>query len=617
MHRHAVTFIFVLSLLLIHCRPFISYKNEAERIRKEAQQLYDDANKLLPSSIRNAAEVGLTAVDEALGIALDPRAVRFAAVSTATMLADEAVKTVIMRQAKKFDRIFGADHSEAVCSMLLNTYCYPILNEILVAAIDRRLARIDSSFTGDTTALPLDTIITMKLAAFNLENAVNVIKGFGTGNNTPDYYRAVDMHPVNTATYAVTRNWKDLGLVYQFRISNDQLDMKCSDRPWQPLPLPGGQVPRMVAADNNRAFVLTVDNQLWWYCIKDDQAQWSIDIMETAVEVMALKPVVGNEVCGILLPHLIRITDSTVVKATAAGYIKEWKGLHFPGSKAYWEEKCTAWTDVALSLDKMLLKTGDGVSFTAQDYADWSRRAHREGTWSELLSWTGRDLIFYRGLNVPVDSIVDIAVGNWNGTVATMYILASGKIWFIDEEIIHPEWKPIENWNEKWALLAKEYHPIEHAPYPLDTSCRIDASNSVIAVSKNTGTESTISWVRWDYHQKDDFIYWPLDWCEHAWYTVTCPSLATGDFRISTIGGIDPRESNTVWSVPAPAFTFHNYLPAEGYQGIFGDVPREQVSTYPVELFVADVTDSVEVFSLQQTRMLRAGKGRWEREKRF
>ena len=100
----------------------------------------------------------------------------------------------------------------------------------------------------------------------------------------------------------------------------------------------------------------------------------------------------------------------------------------------------------------------------------------------------------------------------------------------------------------------------------------------------------------------------------HEWYTVTPPRLGSGDFRITTMGDIDPRESNTVWSLPAPAFTFNTPLPDTAYRGLFGDIPREEVSTYPVDLYVAGNGDTVQVFSVKSAELVRKGKGKWSLE---
>ncbi|MCX7725924.1 MAG: hypothetical protein N2053_03630, partial [Chitinispirillaceae bacterium] len=68
---------------------------------------------------------------------------------------------------------------------------------------------------------------------------------------------------------------------------------------------------------------------------------------------------------------------------------------------------------------------------------------------------------------------------------------------------------------------------------------------------------------------------------------------------------------NTVWSVPAPAFTFHNYLPKAGYQGIFGDVPPSQVSAYPVDIFLKDSMGTLYHLSLEESRALVSTNFKW------
>ena len=566
-----------------------------------------DVNRLLPSSITDAAKIGLQAVDEAVRLSNDPRVIRYIAVTTATLLAKEAVKTMVTSRTKKIDRLFGTGQSEETAMLLLSNYCYPLLDELLPAAIDLRLRRLDPAFSGDTAGPDVDSMILSYVTRFKVDEAIEILMGTGFLEREPDTVTGVKS--INDATHATALNWMDAGRRYQYRIENGTLEMKCGDNAWERLPLPGGRTPRMIAADNNRCFVLTDESELWWHCVKPDQAKWSIDIMRTAVELMALRPVFGDRLCEEIMPLLVRITDSVAIRAASHKWLGEWRDSI--GSHAYWNAKCKALSQVVMNVEPLLLKTGEGKSFTAQDYANWSRNAHREGAWSNLLSWRSGDSTFHRGGNIPADSIVDIAIGHWNSTVVTMYVLALGKIWFIDEEIIQPEWKVIENWNAKWAILANEYHPIENSPYPLDTTCRIDASNSVIAVSRRSNDTSFIYWLRWDYHQKDDFVYWPLDWCEHAWHAVVCPPLPTIDFRISTIGTIDPRRKGTVWSIPAPYFTFHNYLPVRGYQGIFGDIQRDQVDIYPVDLFILDTVGAALRFSADRAKSVTARTVEW------
>ncbi len=598
-----------LLMVLLSCRPFLSMKDEAGRIHREARELRDDVNDLLPSTLKSAATIAREAIEASRRISRDPEVFRVVARSTATLLAHEAAKEILLKKARRFDEVFGTDRSEALCAMVLSTYGYPILDRFIARSIELRLK--EGPDTG--TAAWVDSLIRVFIEEMDFDLTIDMIKGFGTPSATPEYHSAIGMYSVCSDTYAVTRNWKDHGLVYQYRISGKRLELKRSDGPWEHLPIPGDRTPSMIAADNNRCLVFTAEKEIWWYCARDDQARWSSDLMSTATGMIALAPEAGGTVCAELVPLMTAVTDSVAAKASGLRYLNRWKHRTPGGSGRYWEDRCRAIQDVVPGIERQLLKTGDG-SFTARDYAEWSARAHAGNSWSDLLSWTSGDVTFRRGLNVPVDSITDIAIGNWNGTVISVYILALGKIWFIDEEIIHPEWKAIENWNEQWAVIGKKYHTIKNSPFPLDGRSRIDASNSVIAVSRKNGTAVNIFWLRWDYHQKDDFIYWPLDWCEHSWYSVECPQGSTTDFRISTVCGLDPREKNTVWSVPAPAFTFHNYLPAEGYEGIFGDVPRKQVSAYPVDLFISGESGAVFHFSAKQADRFIGERARWSRD---
>lgn len=598
------------ALLAVAVSFFLSC-NELERIEREARRLFDRSNKILTTAIGDAARMGMVAVNQAYDRARDPALFRFVAKSTATTLADQAVKIIITKQLDQFDKIFGVNHSAAVGDQLLMTYCYPILNDIIEAAIELKLQEYDATNAGIVTTAELDSIVVAHLKMYDLAQAIDMVKALGVKEKIPEYFSAVGVNPVNTATYASTRNWKDNGLVYQYRIADTTIEMRRSDGEWQRLTMPAGLHPRIIAANNNRLLVLTHSNELWWYCVKRDQVQWSIDVMNEAVKVMALKPELGSGICSDIVPLLEAISDSVAVLAASNKLLQPWADSIAAHGGAYWSTRCAAWSDMVLSIDKLLLKSDDGQSFTADDYLAWSHRSHQDGTWANLLTWSAHGYTFHRGSNIPLDSIVDIAVGHWNGTVVTMYAIAREKIWFIDEEVIHPEWKPIEQWNTKWAIIAKEYEQIGNAPYPLDATCRIDAANSVVAVVKKGAEGVQLSWIRWDYHQKDDFIYWPLDWCEHAWHTVICPSVSTTDFRLATMGTIDPRDNNTVWSVPAPTFTVHTYLPQNDYKGIFGDIPRELVSAYPVTAFIKSDSGTVYTFTLDQAKNLTQSNAVW------
>ena len=617
--RTLTVIIAALSVIILSCFPVRFFSNETKRIQDAADQLFNQSKDLMTSALGDAARMSFESVGIAFRQAniLDPAAVRYVAVETAKMTAHRAAELLFESQASEIDRIFGVNRSGAVIAVLLTTYVNPTLDDIINETVTWQMHMHDSGYTGDTSAPDIGAIIDRHLSGFSFAEALQMIRGFATENKAPEYFASVAMQAVNSRSYCATRNWKDHGVVYQYRIIDDSLQMKRADSSWEPLtshPFEG--TPVSIAADNNRLLVLTDRHELWWYLPIDDQAQWSIDLMNTAVAFTDLKPVVGEQLCDVMLPVFIGVTDSIIAMAASIPSLQKWftRPANDSAVIRYWTERCSVYTETALNIERFLLTADSGKSFSAKTYADWSSRYHKGGSWANLLSWTDGTDTLTRGGNLDREKITDIAVGNWNGTVVTAYALAEGKIWFLDEEIIQPEWKPIERWNDGWTLIGqRNYEQIGDSPYPLDSTCDIEASNSVISVIKKTSSATQIYWLRWDYHQKDDFVYWPLDWCNHAWHFVEYSGSDVRNFRISTIENIDPRENGTVWSVPAPAFTLHEYIPQPGYKGIFGDVPREMVDSYPVDLYLGIGANTVFHYSNNHSRAVTNGPVRWEK----
>ncbi len=555
---------------------------------------YSDFGKKVPSYLVKTSELALEAIDKTVKISDRKEVRRYVATYAATLLAEEAIKLFVMTESRKLDKIFGENRSEILLTLLLENYCYPIIRDIIKEQINYYFSLSDSGQAQIKKPDP-DSIVRSYIIKYKFNDPYSVIISLNeqieaiTARKNMEIIKAV-----NADDYAACRNWKDGGKKYEYRIRDSILEMRVEENEWRHISIPYNKKPVNIASDNNRCFVMTAEKELWWYCPVEDQAKWSIDIMKTAVEIIELKSIVGEGVCGDVVALTEAVIDSVMSNTPAGKNFMEFivKKDSLQNIREYFTKRCNMLTDAALSLDRILLKAGGGRSFTAKDYALWSKKAHATGSWSNLLYWETNGELFERGKNIDPDSIADIAVGNWNGTVVTMYVLAHGKIWFIDEEIIHPDWKPVEKWNNGW-LTIKDYKDIGNSPYPLDNMCRIDASNSVIAVLKKDSTRSDIYFLRWDYHQKDDFVYWPLDWCEHEWYRIKLPVCNPTGMRINTLCKIDPRLKNTPWSVPAPAFAFHNYLPQEGYEGIFGDIPREKVSIYPVGISVKDTVDTI------------------------
>lgn len=327
------------------------------------------------------------------------------------------------------------------------------------------------------------------------------------------------------APVVTTVNYAGKKTRYAYRIVDGTIETKHDSSGW--MPLPGGN-PRgcngkplsakLIAADNNRLFIMAADKKgtrtLWFYCVRADQAEWS----------------------------------------------------------------------------KKLIKIGGDMM--RKGYAAWTECAHKEAAWTNLLALRsfvtyvspryqrtgfdekGNPVLKVEADNVPrtsidINDIVDIAVGNWTGTVVTYYVLmgSTGKILYIDEEVVMDRWKVVPH-------LCKPCND----PYPLDSNSRIAASNSVICAWKKGKNTSTLSWIRWDFHNRQDFTYYPVDWCEHVWHTVSCPLLNADFLSINTHWPDSIRD--TIWQTPKNSLTGKR-------NGFLGEVPRHEVSAYPISIDIA------------------------------
>ena len=87
-----------------------------------------------------------------------------------------------------------------------------------------------------------------------------------------------------------------------------------------------------------------------------------------------------------------------------------------------------------------------------------------------------------------------------------------------------------------------------------DETYKIDASHSVVAAMKG----KDIYWIRFDYHNPEDFKWWPLNWSEvyfsNSWEKIdNHPGwhLITAERRITEFS-IDVTTEQTPWPVPKP-----------------------------------------------------------------
>lgn len=132
--------------------------------------------------------------------------------------------------------------------------------------------------------------------------------------------------------------------------------------------------------------------------------------------------------------------------------------------------------------------------------------------------------------------------------------------------------------------------PVKNPPPLIDCS-RINASNSVVAVSVPDGDETAIYYIRFDYHHQPEFKLYPLmDWSEDVWNVVRLPG-EIAEFGINTHGQYDPREYDPIhnpdgggwWYVP-PFQVYDKQIYLENKKGILGSYPSKMVATYPVSI---------------------------------
>lgn len=333
-------------------------------------------------------------------------------------------------------------------------------------------------------------------------------------------------------TQAVTRNYADERRMYYYRVTDDaQLECKVGAGEWQTafrtqntekinhewLSLASeeadsiGQITR-VTADNNRVFILTADNQMYWRCLYEDSASWVLVIF-TLAQVLGH----GDEAFSELSEQAWNLINSI------DGF-QEWLGDVAPEELAdgfIW----SFFEDEMKYVEGIDCRENSDLADWASKYRSWVLNTHKpENGWNPLSERTwllgnGEEVTHQEFLNRH--QIVDIAVGNWHSTVVTYYALIKSlssepqmKIFYLDEEAIMHSWKEVP----------------EQESLPFYDKSMITASHSVIAVTgqdPNSENRKKIHWMRFDYHTNENMPFWPLNWTE-TWMDVEI-GLATAD----------------------------------------------------------------------------------------
>lgn len=261
----------------------------------------------------------------------------------------------------------------------------------------------------------------------------------------------------NSRERAVTTNYFDGAKRYAYRIVDGVVRFRIGADEWQEFPfdLPPGCRVENVAADNNRVFIRTTDNQLYWRCLKEDSASW-------VVLVFTLGELVGTTLASELIWSQIG-EDQRWIEDTQYSDLQEWAGA----------------------------------------YCGWVRTTHdparNEGSADHpYLKTNGWNCLRER-VGLEGDEIIDIAVGNWNNTVVTYYVLAYSRerkrvvLYYIDEETIMHRWEEVPGQEGRF-----------------DKNSLISASHSVVAAV--TGRQ--LHWTRMDAHNPGHIKVWPLNWTE-------------------------------------------------------------------------------------------------------
>jgi len=399
----------------------------------------------------------------------------------------------------------------------------------------------------------------------------------GILTSTVGYARAASAQAyVNSMSYARTTNYAHRDgygqpVVYEYRLASGNIDYSLNGGGWQPLKVPQeGMLFKNIAADHNRLFALTTDNRLFWYVPMTDYAEWVEKLCEAACDL-------------------------------------NWGWLN---------------AKLAPYLD----------GHTACDYKKYVVNTHQAGSWNELLRLNGKQ----RGYPGPDDefdrsTILDIAVGHWYGTVVTYYVLVKtpdgAKIMFTDEEPLLPKWVDLvkkdeyifpkppfsgierDRWGLKWTKLKEDYQ-LRKQPTGLTAESRIDASNSVLALSTREGdTGAKIWWLRFDFHHQPLFGFWPvLDWDEAEWSSRSFPGGDPTRFAINTNGTFDPGKDQGPWKRPHFKVCWLSFggdclveSETSKLKGMFGSIERWDIYNYPLVLTVATEVERATVFANQRT----------------
>jgi len=311
---------------------------------------------------------------------------------------------------------------------------------------------------------------------------------------------------ISSYTQSVTRNWYDSERQKYFhRVVDGRLQEKIGDGEWSLVERrindwfaldnrrdpPGTLIAKIknVASDNNRVVILTEDNKLYWRCFHSDAGAWVLVLM--------------------------RLAGAAGLDDDVARYLREEQPVLFDALEEIIQAEGELKDQIWSLMEERGMDSIEGVSYSMSHWGDVYRGCV-EAVHNPNRGWN--PLQYRTGLQ-PEDEIIDVAVGNWNGTVITYYALVrtrsteSVNIWYIDEEAITPEWQlvPGQPSVERAGQAGLKLDP--------DGDYMLCASHSVIAVADRhsrleDGKKTKIHWIRCDAHTNKHIPFWPINWTE-------------------------------------------------------------------------------------------------------
>ncbi|MCX7727771.1 MAG: hypothetical protein N2053_13105, partial [Chitinispirillaceae bacterium] len=195
-----------------------------------------DFKKEFPLYLIKASEIGMKAIDETFEISDKQEVIRFVATYSATLLADEAIKLLLKKPAEKLSSLFGKEKTEAVLSIFLKNYCFPLVNDVIAEEIDFRLKN-PQNISSEKKKERLDSIVNIYIDKYKIRDPLAVLKEIYLQTEELLSQKNIKkLMNTNSDTFAITRNWKDNGVIYQYRIKEKRLEIKKGDSEWVHLP---------------------------------------------------------------------------------------------------------------------------------------------------------------------------------------------------------------------------------------------------------------------------------------------------------------------------------------------------------------------------------------------